>query len=134
MIVLAVLYTLRVIGGAVLLSVPLSRWLLGFAVFLFCSLGLLKRVTELQGVGAERGGESQHARGLPGRGYRLEDRTVLTWGDRLKGSCDRIPASTARRSHWVMVSSETCPLSLELVNSGSDRSVLLIEPWPAGRD
>ncbi len=76
-IVLAILYTIRVIGGAVLLSVPLSRWFLGFAVFLFFSLGLLKRVIELQGVGPGSEGASLVARGLPGRGYRLEDRTVL---------------------------------------------------------
>ena len=47
-IVLAGLYTLRIIGGSAAVSVPLSFWLLAFSMFLFLSLALVKRYTELQ--------------------------------------------------------------------------------------
>ena len=44
---LAGLYTLRVIGGAAAVSVPVSSWLLGFSLFIFTSLALVKRYVEL---------------------------------------------------------------------------------------
>lgn len=45
--VLAALYVLRVAAGAYAIMVPLSPWLLGFAMFLFVSLASLKRYGEL---------------------------------------------------------------------------------------
>lgn len=45
--VLATLYTIRVIGGAVAISAPVSEWLLAFSMFIFTSLALIKRYTEL---------------------------------------------------------------------------------------
>lgn len=44
---LAGLYTLRVIGGAYAVGVPVSSWLLGFSLFIFTSLALIKRYIEL---------------------------------------------------------------------------------------
>lgn len=44
---LAALYTLRVIGGAAAIAVPVSRWLLAFSLFIFMSLALIKRYVEL---------------------------------------------------------------------------------------
>jgi len=49
-IVLATLYATRVVAGAALVAVPLSRWFLAFSLFLFLSLALVKRVVELQAV------------------------------------------------------------------------------------
>ncbi|SED62478.1 4-hydroxybenzoate polyprenyltransferase [Rhizobiales bacterium GAS191] len=46
-IVLAMLYTIRVIGGAAAVDVPMSEWLLGFSMFIFTALALIKRYTEL---------------------------------------------------------------------------------------
>jgi 4-hydroxybenzoate polyprenyltransferase len=46
-ITLAALYTLRVIGGAAAISVPVSEWLLGFSMLIFTSLALIKRYVEL---------------------------------------------------------------------------------------
>jgi 4-hydroxybenzoate polyprenyltransferase len=47
-IVLASLYTLRVISGAVAISTVLpSEWLLGFSMFFFTSLALIKRYVDL---------------------------------------------------------------------------------------
>jgi len=49
-IALATLYATRVVAGAALVDVPLSRWFLAFSLFLFLSLALVKRVVELQAV------------------------------------------------------------------------------------
>jgi 4-hydroxybenzoate polyprenyltransferase len=46
-VVLAALYTIRVIGGAAALPVVLSEWLLGFSMFIFTCLALVKRYVEL---------------------------------------------------------------------------------------
>jgi 4-hydroxybenzoate polyprenyltransferase len=46
-VVLAMLYTIRVIAGAIAISVPLSAWLLAFSMFMFLSLALMKRYSEL---------------------------------------------------------------------------------------
>ncbi|MFB9068182.1 UbiA family prenyltransferase [Pseudofulvimonas gallinarii] len=66
-VVLAALYTARIIAGALALQVELSFWLLAFSMFLFLSLALLKRHTELGAV-AELG--EAH---VSGRGYRVSD-------------------------------------------------------------
>jgi 4-hydroxybenzoate polyprenyltransferase len=50
-IVLAGLYTLRVIAGALAIDVPLSAWLLAFSMFLFLSLAFVKRYAELTMAG-----------------------------------------------------------------------------------
>jgi len=45
--ILAGLYTLRLIAGGIAVGVPLSFWLLAFAMFLFVSLAFVKRYAEL---------------------------------------------------------------------------------------
>ena len=44
---LSLLYTMRIIAGAVALDISLSIWLLSFSGFLFLSLAFLKRVAEI---------------------------------------------------------------------------------------
>jgi 4-hydroxybenzoate polyprenyltransferase len=46
-VVLAGLYTIRVIAGAIALPVVLSEWLLAFSMFIFVALALVKRYVEL---------------------------------------------------------------------------------------
>lgn len=46
-LVLASLYTIRVVAGAVVIGVPVSAWLLAFSMALFLSLALIKRYVEL---------------------------------------------------------------------------------------
>ncbi len=46
-VVLAMLYTIRVIAGAIAVSVEMSAWLLAFSMFIFLSLALMKRYSEL---------------------------------------------------------------------------------------
>jgi 4-hydroxybenzoate polyprenyltransferase/phosphoserine phosphatase len=46
-IVLAMLYAVRVIGGAVAIDVVVSEWLFAFSLFIFAALALIKRYVEL---------------------------------------------------------------------------------------
>lgn len=70
-IVLAGLYTLRVIGGAIATGLPVTFWILAFCVFLFLSLALVKRCAELRVM-------TDHVRkAAPGRGYQTDDLGVL---------------------------------------------------------
>jgi 4-hydroxybenzoate polyprenyltransferase/phosphoserine phosphatase len=68
---LAGLYAVRVIAGAAAVNVPLSFWLLLFSVFLFLSLAMVKRYSELV-IMREQG--KLHA---VGRGYVVEDLPIL---------------------------------------------------------
>ena len=61
------LFTLRVIGGAAAIQSELSFYLLSFSIFLFSSLGMVKRYAELHNL---RAANKLSARG---RGYRVED-------------------------------------------------------------
>jgi len=71
---LASLFTLRVIAGAVVIGVPLSFWLLCFSMFLFLSLAMIKRVSELIHAEKQSGGELQK---VSGRDYLTADIVVL---------------------------------------------------------
>jgi 4-hydroxybenzoate polyprenyltransferase len=46
-VILASLYTIRIVAGAVAIDVALSEWLLIFSIFIFTSLALTKRYAEL---------------------------------------------------------------------------------------
>jgi 4-hydroxybenzoate polyprenyltransferase len=70
-VVLAGLYTTRIIGGAVAIASGLSFWLLAFSMFLFFSLALLKRYVELADLLANGGGRAS------GRGYGVDDVPLL---------------------------------------------------------
>ena len=70
---LAALYTLRIMAGAVAVAVPLSFWLLLFSVFIFLSLALIKRFSELKA--ARDAGQSG---ALRGRGYAPEDLEMVS--------------------------------------------------------
>lgn len=68
---LSSLYGVRLVAGGVAFGVPLSEWLVAFSTFLFLSLALVKRVTEL--IGRHRQGIGDPA----GRAYGLDDLPVL---------------------------------------------------------
>ncbi len=70
-LVLAGLYTIRILGGAVLLATTPSFWLLAFSMFLFLSLAMVKRYTELRAL------LSQGRNKPTGRGYDVEDLQLL---------------------------------------------------------
>lgn len=86
-LVLAGLYTLRVLAGAAAISVTPSFWLLAFSVFFFFSLALAKRhseLLELADADGEPAGEAPRAShrrssdlAIPGRGYNRGDLNVI---------------------------------------------------------
>jgi 4-hydroxybenzoate polyprenyltransferase len=71
-IVLASLYVIRILAGAAAVNVEISRWLLGFSMFAFLSLALLKRYTEIVTMVAIAGKTTQV------RGYFASDAALLT--------------------------------------------------------
>lgn len=71
-LVLAALYTLRILAGAAAISVVPSVWLLSFSMFLFLSLALAKRHSELMEMQ-----DSVSREQIPGREYRAGDLMVL---------------------------------------------------------
>ena len=70
-IVLAGLYTMRIMAGSASVNVWPSSWLLAFFTFLFLSLALVKRYAELEMVRVASGDTAQV------RGYRVIDMELL---------------------------------------------------------
>jgi len=73
-IVLASLFTIRVVAGGLAIGVPLSFWLLCFSMFIFLSLAMVKRVSELIRVEQEKGATIEN---ISGRGYFTDDTVIL---------------------------------------------------------
>lgn len=70
-VVIAMLFTLRILAGMLLVSEKPSHWLLMFSIFFFLSLAFMKREVEFNVV-------SQAGRTtLSGRGYDLDDRLYV---------------------------------------------------------
>lgn len=69
---LAGLYTIRIIAGAAAVAVVPSFWLLAFSIFLFLSLALVKRFTELLTM------QQQKSTKTSGRGYSTTDLETLS--------------------------------------------------------
>lgn len=69
--VLAGLYALRVFAGGVACSIPISDWLLAFSLFIFVSLGFLKRYVELTHM------NDSGVSVTPGRGYEVGDLSLI---------------------------------------------------------
>lgn len=70
-VILAGLYTMRVMAGAASIAIWPSQWLLAFSTFLFFSLALVKRYAELLTISAAGGEKTQV------RGYNVLDRDLL---------------------------------------------------------
>ena len=68
-IMLAGLFSTRVLAGAILVQQPVSPWLLNFVASFFLSLALVKRYTEVR--------KKNKKQDLPGRGYRKDDEPLL---------------------------------------------------------
>jgi 4-hydroxybenzoate polyprenyltransferase len=69
-VVLAGLYTHRVLSGGIATGIQISTWLLAFSLFMFSSLAFAKRFIELQ-HSAAKGGQ------LKSRGYFTEDLAMV---------------------------------------------------------
>lgn len=70
-VALAILYSLRILGGSAATHIEPSFWLLAFSFFIFLSLALLKRHSELFNL-HKQGKESSR-----GRGYTTADKTPI---------------------------------------------------------
>ncbi|UCE88811.1 MAG: UbiA family prenyltransferase [Pseudomonadota bacterium] len=70
-LILAGLYTLRIVVGTLAIEVPISYWLLAFSTFIFFSLAMVKRYSELLAL-MDRNEEKSH-----GRGYVTQDIELL---------------------------------------------------------
>jgi 4-hydroxybenzoate polyprenyltransferase len=70
-VVLALLYTTRILAGAAVIQSKLSFWLLAFSMFIFLSLAMIKRYTEL--LAAQRSEGIKAA----GRGYHVDDLPLI---------------------------------------------------------
>ena len=70
-IVLAMLYTSRILAGSAAVGTFPSFWLLAFSMFIFLSLAMIKRYTEL--VAAMKAGKVSAS----GRDYSVEDATLI---------------------------------------------------------
>ena len=66
-LVLAGLYTVRILAGGAAAQVPISPWLGGFSLFFFLSLAFVKRYSELHNL------QARGAVPTNGRGYLLSD-------------------------------------------------------------
>jgi 4-hydroxybenzoate polyprenyltransferase/phosphoserine phosphatase len=68
-VILASLYTLRVVAGGVATEISLTYWLLAFSSFIFFSLAWMKRFAEVR--------NSSTSKQIPGRGYSSSDKDFL---------------------------------------------------------
>jgi len=109
---LAALYTLRILAGAAATGISPSFWLLAFSMFIFLSLGVVKRYTELLDAGPEAATGS-------GRGYWARDLPLLMSMGTGAGMCAVVvmalyinsPDSQYlyRHAEWLWV---VCPLAM----------------------
>lgn len=72
-VVLAGLYTIRIIAGGAAVAIAPSFWLLAFSMFLFLSLAIVKRYSEL----SELAKVQEHENRVRRRGYRRRDLDTL---------------------------------------------------------
>ena len=96
-LVLALLYTLRIVAGAAAAELSLSFWLLAFSVFLFLSLAFVKRYAELH---------FQHERGQDkayGRGYFTSDASLIQTMGVTAGYCAVMVLAMYLNSEEVMI-------------------------------
>jgi 4-hydroxybenzoate polyprenyltransferase len=105
-IVLAGLYTCRIVAGGAASGVPISEWLLAFSLFIFLSLAILKRYIEL--IDLRNRNEKNAA---PGRGYSVNDIELLS--------------SLGGASGYISVLVFALYLNSEIVRSLYENSVVL---------
>ena len=75
-VILAGLYTMRIITGAVVINTYPTFWLLAFSMFIFLSLALVKRYSELDIIKIQSL-KRNNQRPVHGRSYEVDDMQVL---------------------------------------------------------
>lgn len=84
MLILAGLFTLRIVAGAAAASTALTSWLLTFSMFFFLSLAAIKRYTECRAAAGDG------RRAVDGRGYRPDDALWLLVMGGASGFCSTL--------------------------------------------
>ena len=115
-ITLAGLFTMRVLAGAAALEMAASAWLLGFSVFFFLSLALVKRYVELASQGFAADGK------VAGRGYVAADIDIVSQAGLASGFAAVVvlalfidsPAMRGEYEHPMLVWL-ICPLVLYMI-------------------
>jgi 4-hydroxybenzoate polyprenyltransferase len=69
--VLACLYTIRILAGSAATGVMVSPWLAAFSIFFFLSLAFVKRFSEIESMSLRS--EAPGALAVKGRNYRISD-------------------------------------------------------------
>lgn len=113
-IVLAMLYTSRIVAGTFAFSTRLTFWMLAFSMFIFLSLALVKRYAELRE--ARMKGKNQKTRG---RGYYPDDLEMISSLGAASGYLSVMvlalyiqDAATASMYHYPQLIWLACPLLL----------------------
>lgn len=113
-IVLAMLYTSRIIAGTFAFGVRLTFWMLAFSMFIFLSLALVKRYAELRDARAK--GKDSKTRG---RGYFPDDLEMISSLGASSGYLSVMvlalyiqDGSTASMYHYPQLIWLACPLLL----------------------
>ena len=70
--ILAILYTLRIIGGSFATEIQISFWLFAFSIFLFLSLAAIKRQSELVNL------KNRKKKYIIRRGYQANDLPIIS--------------------------------------------------------
>ncbi|MFY8160537.1 MAG: UbiA family prenyltransferase [Candidatus Kapaibacteriota bacterium] len=70
-LILASLYAIRIFAGGIATNIYLSPWLIGFTLFMFLSLAIVKRFTELNYL------KMENIQKTIGRGYTVDDISLL---------------------------------------------------------
>lgn len=99
-LVIAALYALRILAGALAIDVVVSDWLFAFSMFFFLSLAFAKRHAELARFPAAA---EAPQRAVPGRGYRAGDLPAVALLGAINGYLSIVVLAFYITSHEVLV-------------------------------
>lgn len=94
---LAILYSMRIVAGSVATGTPASSWFIIFAVFLFLSLALVKRLSELREMQNRPASENAQRE----RGYAVNDLPLLMAFGTASGYLAAFVFTMYLNSEWV---------------------------------
>jgi len=94
---LAILYSMRIVAGAAATGTPASSWFIIFAIFLFLSLALVKRLSELREMQDKPETENSHRE----RGYTVGDLPLLMAFGTSSGYLSAFVFTMYLNSEWV---------------------------------
>jgi len=94
---LAILYSMRIVAGAAATGTPASSWFIIFAIFLFLSLALVKRLSELREMQDKPETENSHRE----RGYTVGDLPLLMAFGTASGYLSAFVFTMYLNSEWV---------------------------------